>query len=250
MVVETQILLSDPIAISIGQCLYPFAVKGSVTSVQEVPPLTDLYTDAAATIPYTGTNATTVYVQSATPSTTVYTATATVAATGCFTANTVSVTVSALPDTTITRVDDTLTAAETGATYQWYTCTAGPVYTIIPGATSQSYTATAIGSYAVDVTLNGCTSRSTCFDVTTLGTSSFDMNALTVYPNPVVDILSIRYNEEITAINVYDLSGRLVKQITPNQTEVEVNMSELAAAMYIVKVNAGGNQTEIKVIKK
>lgn len=213
-------------------------------------PVTNLFTDAGATIPYTGTNATTVYVQSATPSTTVYTATATIGATGCFTSNTVSVTVSALPDTTITRVDDTLTAAENGATYQWYTCSAGPVYTIIPGETSQSYTATAIGSYAVDVTKNGCTTRSTCFDVTTLGTSSFDMNALTVYPNPVVDILSIRYNEEITAINVYDLSGRLVKQITPNQTEVEVNMSELAAAMYIVKVNAGGNQTEIKVIKK
>lgn len=213
-------------------------------------PVTNLFTDAGATIPYTGTNATTVYVQSATPSTTVYTATATIGATGCFTSNTVSVTVSALPDTTISRVDDTLTAAEAGATYQWYTCSAGPVYTIIPGETSQSYTATAIGSYAVDVTKNGCTTRSTCFDVTTLGTSSFDMNALTVYPNPVVDILSIRYNEEITAINVYDLSGRLVKQITPNQTEVEVNMFELAAAMYIVKVNAGGNQTEIKVIKK
>lgn len=213
-------------------------------------PVTNLFTDAGATIPYTGTNATTVYVQSATPSTTVYTATATIGATGCFRSNTVSVTVNALPDATITRVVDTLTAAENGATYQWYTCSAGPVYTIIPGETSQSYTATAIGSYAVDVTKNGCTTRSTCFDVTTLGTSSFDMNALTVYPNPVVDILSIRYNEEITAINVYDLSGRLVKQITPNQTEVEVNMSELAAAMYIVKVNAGGNQTEIKVIKK
>ena len=213
-------------------------------------PVTNLFTDAGATIPYTGTNATTVYVQSATPGTTVYTVTATIGATGCFRNNTVSVTVSALPNTTISRVDDTLTAAEAGATYQWYTCSAGPVYTIIPGETSQSYTATAIGSYAVDVTLNGCTSRSTCFDVTTLGTSSFDMNALTVYPNPVVDILSIRYNEEITAINVYDLSGRLVKQITPNQTEVEVNMSELAAAMYIVKVNAGESQTEIKVIKK
>lgn len=214
-------------------------------------PVTNLFTDAAATIPYVaGSNATTVYVQSATPGTTVYTATATIGATGCFRNNTVSVIVSALPDTTISRVDDTLTAAEAGATYQWYTCSAGPVYNIIPGETSQSYTATAIGSYAVDVTLNGCTSRSTCFDVTALGSSSFDMNALTVYPNPVVDILSIRYNEEITAINVYDLSGRLVKQITPNQTEVEVNMSELAAAMYIVKVNAGGNQTEIKVIKK
>lgn len=214
-------------------------------------PVTDLYTDAAATVSYVGgTTASTVYVKSATVGSQSYTATSTVTATGCSTSNIVSVTVNALPDATVSRVDDILTAAETGATYQWYTCAAGPVYTPIGGATSQSYTATAIGSYAVDVTLNGCTSRSTCFDVTTLGSSSFDMNALTVYPNPVVDILSIRYNEEITAINVYDLSGRLVKQITPNQTEVEVNMSELAAAMYIVKVNAGGNQTEIKVIKK
>ncbi|MFN7044304.1 MAG: T9SS type A sorting domain-containing protein [Flavobacterium sp.] len=214
-------------------------------------PITDLYTDAAATVFYVGgTSASTVYVKSTTLGSQSYTATSTDPSTGCFNSNTVNVIVNALPEATITRVDDTLTASETGATYQWYTCTAGPVYTIIPGATSQSYTATAIGSYAVDVTLNGCTSRSTCFDVTTLGTSSFDMSALTVYPNPVLDILSIRYNEEITAINVYDLSGRLVKQVTPNQTEVEVNMSELAAAMYIVKVNSGGNQTEIKVIKK
>jgi hypothetical protein len=212
-------------------------------------PLTDLYTDAAATIPYTGTNATTVYVKSSTIGTQTYTVTST-AATTCFTTATVDVEVSALPDTTISRLDDTLTVAEAGATYQWVTCDAGPVYTPIGGATSQSYLVTAIGSYAVEVTKNGCTTRSACFDVTTLGTSSFDMNALTVYPNPVVDILSIRYNEEITAINVYDLSGRLVKQITPNQTEVEVNMSELAAAMYIVKVNAGESQTEIKVIKK
>ena len=212
-------------------------------------PLTDLYTDAAATIPYTGTNATTVYVKSSTIGTQTYTVTST-AATTCFTTATVDVEVSALPDTTISRLDDTLTVAEAGATYQWVTCDAGPVYTPIGGATSQSYLVTAIGSYAVEVTKNGCTTRSACFDVTTLGSSSFDMNALTVYPNPVVDILSIRYTEEITAINVYDLSGRLVKQITPNQTEVEVNMSELAAAMYIVKVNAGESQTEIKVIKK
>lgn len=214
-------------------------------------PVTNLYTNAAGTIPYVaGSNASTVYVKSSTAGSQTYTATSTNPLTSCFNSNTVNVTVNALPNATITRVDDTLTAAETGATYQWYTCTAGPVYTIIPGATSQSYTATATGSYAVDVTLNGCTSRSTCFDVTTLGSSSFDMNALSVYPNPVINTLSIKYNEEITSVSVYDLSGRLVKQVMPNQTEAQVDMSELAAAMYIVKVNAGGNQTEIKVIKK
>jgi hypothetical protein len=162
----------------------------------------------------------------------------------------VTITVNALPNNATTQSGDTLTATETGATYQWVTCSAGPIYTPIGGETSQSYLVTAIGSYAVEVTKNGCTLRSACVDVTSLSTDSFNLNALQVYPNPVINTLSIRYTEEITTISVYDLSGRLVKQVTPNQTEAQVDMSELAAAMYIVKVNAGGNQTEIKVIKK
>lgn len=214
-------------------------------------PVTNLFTDASATIPYVaGSNAVTVYVQSATPSTTVYTATATIGATGCFRSNTVSVTVNALPDATITRVDDTLTAAEAGATYQWYTCSAGPVYTIIPGATSQSYVATATGSYAVDVTKNGCTTRSTCFDVTTLSNDSFDLAKLAYYPNPVVDKFTVTYTSAITAIQVYDISGRLVKNISSDNTEVNVDMSDVAASVYIVKVFADNTMGEFKVIKK
>jgi len=212
-------------------------------------PLTDLYTDAGATIPYTGTNASTVYVKSSTIGTQTYTATAT-AATTCFTTATVDVAVSALPDTTITRADDTLTVAETGATYQWYACSAGPVFTPIVGATSQSYLATAIGSYAVDVTLNGCTTRSTCFDVTTLSSNSFNLANLAYYPNPVVDKFTITYSSAITAIQVYDISGRLVKNLTTDNTEVNVDMSDVAASVYIVKVFADNTMGEFKVIKK
>jgi hypothetical protein len=104
--------------------------------------------------------------------------------------------------------------------------------------------------YAIN-TVSGCSSIP--FEVTvtvTLGNENFDLNNLKFYPNPVVDVFTIQYNKEIESINIFDLSGRLVRQLSPKQLEAQVDMSDLAAAMYIVKVNAGGKQTEIKVMKK
>jgi hypothetical protein len=272
-------------------------VSGSQNSTITWSPTTNLYTNAAATIPYTaGTNTTTVYVKSSTAGVYTYEATATVNETGCANGAAVSVTVNAntsnstttsacgsytwavngqtytdggtytnvvgchtetlnltinaLPDTTVTRTDDTLTVAETGATYQWVTCDGGSVYTPIGGASSQSYTVTAVGSYAVEVTKNGCTERSTCFDVTTLSNNSFDLTKLAYYPNPVVDRFTVTYTSAITAIQVYDISGRLVKNITTNSNEVNVDMSDVAASVYIVKVFADNTMGEFKVIKK
>ena len=59
-----------------------------------------------------------------------------------------------------------------------------------------------------------------------------------------------KYNKEIESINVFDLSGRLIRQLNPKQLEAQIDMSEFAAAMYIVKVTADGKQTEIKIMKK
>jgi subtilisin-like proprotein convertase family protein len=91
-------------------------------------PNTNLYTDPAATIPYTGTPVTTVYAMP--PTTTTYTATATVA--GCTSAPaSVTVTVNQLPAITVQpqalsapvcpgfNVNYSVTATGTGLTYQW-----------------------------------------------------------------------------------------------------------------------------------
>ena len=167
---------------------------------------------------------------------------------GCHT-ETLNLTINPLPNNATTQSGDTLTATETGATYQWVLCDGS--FTPISGAVGQSYLVTAIGSYAVEVTsANGCMLRSACINVTTLSGNTFDLTNLTYYPNPVVDFFTIKYNKEIQSINVFDLSGRLVRQLNPKQLEAQVDMSELAAAMYIVKVDADGKQTEIKVIKK
>jgi hypothetical protein len=329
---------------SVNRLNTTFVWDSSIPTTIEWSPITNLYTDAAATVAYVaGNNASTVYVKSPTVATTTYTVTASVPSTGCETTATVDVivnpntsnstiatacdtytwavngttytssgiytnvvgchtetldltitpssslptevvsvcdtytwaangttytasgvytsvtncvtstldlTINVSPSDATTQTGDTLTATETGATYQWVTCDGGGVFTPIGGAMSQSYLVTAIGSYAVEVTKNGCTVRSACIDVTSLSGNTFDLTNLKYYPNPVVDIFTVKYDKEIESINVFDLSGRLVRQLNPKQLEVQVDMSELAAAMYIVKVNAGGKQTEIKVMKK
>ncbi len=161
----------------------------------------------------------------------------------------VEVTVNGLPTATITRVDDTLTVYEANATYQWVLC--GDTQTPIAGATSQTFTATTAGSYAVIVTSqNGCTATSECFEIATLSTKSFDAAKLGYYPNPVTDVLTVSHTDIISSLQVFDITGRIVRNLKVNANEVTVDMANMPAAVYIVKVFTDSTSGEFKVVKK
>ena len=65
---------------------------------------------------------------------------------------------------TVTQTGATLTAEQSGATYQWLDCDNG--YAVIATETNQSYTPSNVtGNYAVEVTLNGCVDTSACYHV-------------------------------------------------------------------------------------
>lgn len=104
--------------------------------------------------------------------------------------------------------------------------------------------------YAVSV-IGSCRSNVLAVTVTvTLDNRTFDLENLKFYPNPVVDQLTIVYTKEITSIQIYNLNGQLVKMVQPNATNVQVDMTELSTAMYIVKVYAEDKSAELKVYKK
>tara|TARA_Y100000813_G_scaffold30453_1_gene19289 strand:- start:5 stop:3169 length:3165 start_codon:yes stop_codon:yes gene_type:complete len=67
----------------------------------------------------------------------------------------------------------TLTALATSATYQWLDC--NNINTPIVGETNQSFSPTSNGSYAVEVTENGCTAISSCYAVNNLMSLSFNI---------------------------------------------------------------------------
>ena len=94
--------------------------------------------------------------------------------------------------------------------------------------------------------------RSTTLAVTVtvvLGNASFDLSQLNYYPNPVNDIFNVKYIKEIISVDVYDLTGRKVIEMKPNTLDVQVNMTNLSSAMYIVKLRSVDGITELKVYK-
>jgi len=110
-------------------------------------------------------------------------------------------------DKGVTQNDILLTADQNGADYQWIDCSNMQA---IFGATDQSYTAIANGSYAVVITMNTCSDTSDCYSVTTL-----DMEELTkqtqwsVFPNPASEYFSIQtLNDGV--FEIFDFSGKLI----------------------------------------
>ncbi|MEM9325678.1 MAG: T9SS type A sorting domain-containing protein [Bacteroidota bacterium] len=90
---------------------------------------------------------------------------------GCDSLLTLDLTIKTV-NTTVQKSDLTLTSAAADATYQWLDCDNGNMP--ISGATSQSYTVSATGNYAVMVTKDGCTATSDCsfVDIVACNTSS------------------------------------------------------------------------------
>ena len=101
------------------------------------------------------------------------------------------------------------------------------------------------------VSVNGtCRSAALAVTVTVvLGKESFDLSQLNYYPNPVKDIFNVKYNKEIISVDVYDLTGRKVIEMKPNTLEVQLNMTNLSNAMYIVRLQSVDGITELKVYK-
>ena len=92
-------------------------------------------------------------------------------------------------DVNVTKVGNTLTVTETGATYQWINCATNMP---ISGANAASYTATTSGNYKVAITKNSCVDTSTCYTVNIAScNASLDY---TVLSNDSVRCKQIRVN--------------------------------------------------------
>nr|MBA3901352.1 T9SS type A sorting domain-containing protein [Bacteroidota bacterium] len=122
----------------------------------------------------------------------------------CQSIENVSINEPAQLDTSITITNITLTATldDEDATYQWINCDDN---SDIPGATEQSFTPVENGSYAVTVTLDGCSETSFCQMISTVGIEniSSDNAILNVYPNPNDGrfIISTDKEAEYTLVN-------------------------------------------------
>ncbi len=139
-------------------------------------------------------------------------------------------TINKSPEALISLDGNTLTASDTGS-YQWINCATN---TIVPGATSQSYLVTDDGSYAVVITVNGCTDTSDCREVTINGIAGSGADKMVrIYPNPAHDRVHIAASAPVT-VTLSSLEGRVVLL----QKDVrEIDLSGFADGVYLIRVS-------------
>ncbi len=76
------------------------------------------------------------------------------------------------------------------------------------------------------------------------------VNAVKVYPNPVRDVLNISFESVISSISIYNLLGQEMLTKSMNAKESSIDVSQLAAGTYLVKIIAGDALKTMKVIKE
>jgi hypothetical protein len=169
---------------------------------------------------------------------------------GCDSAVVLTLTVTPV-DTSVTKSGNTLTSNQAGATYQWLNCTTG---TAISGATNQNYIVTANGSYAVIVTINGCTDTSNCHIVNTVGIyQNYISSQLSVSPNPASDKLYIKSNNLLqnVIVRITDAAGKEISIYTFSQLQNQtIDIASLTAGFYLMEINTANGKAIKRFVRE
>ena len=163
----------------------------------------------------------------------------------------IELTINNVSDLTTTTSGITISANNLGATYQWLDCDNSNA--IILGETGQSFTPTANGNYAVELTENGCVDTTSCVSISTLGIIENDFgNGFVVYPNPTIGNFAVDLGDiyETSYVSIADVNGKLIYSKSTSQSQI-LNLSiEEATGIYIVSIYAGNKKAVIRLIKK
>ena len=169
---------------------------------------------------------------------------------GCDSIITIDLTVNTI-DISVTQSAITLTANFSGAGYQWLNCDDN--YAMISGEVNQSFTAVANGTYAVEITLNGCVDTSICYSITTVSVTKNDFGKnLFVYPNPTDGHFDINLgvNHQSIMIIITDLKGKVIQSKTYNERQSLNLKIEEPAGVYLLNIESGDKKAGIRLVKK
>jgi hypothetical protein len=170
-------------------------------------------------------------------------------AAGCDSVVTLDLTINTV-NVSVTQAGEVLTADETGATYQWLDC---ETQTAISGATNQTFTATANGSYAVEVTKDGCTDTSACSTVSGIGIIENDFGtSLVLFPNPTDGNFTVDLGANYQNVNIrlLDLSGKLIESNNHELGQAfDMTINE-PAGVYLVHIEAENRNAIIRLVKE
>lgn len=155
----------------------------------------------------------------------------------------------------VTRMGQkTLKANTSNASYQWVDCDNG--YASIAGATSQSFTPSVNGNYAVIVSQGGCSDTSDCMAITSVGAAySVPTTPVSLYPNPAQSSIRLSFSLDkgsSATISIFSMEGReLIKKqmdtLPVGQQTIRMDVSDLPAGLYHVLLVADNKRAMKKM---
>ncbi len=146
-----------------------------------------------------------------------------------------------------TNTGNLVLTSSPGASYQWVTC---PDYTPIPGATSANYTVTANGSYAVIASgANGCTDTSNCIVIANVSIEDYEINGVSIYPNPTNDVVIIEFTAASAKIEILDAQGKLIQSSTIVSGD-QISLENEQSGVYLVRIMTDKATTVHRIVKQ
>lgn len=145
---------------------------------------------------------------------------------------------------------NTLIAAAENVNYQWIDCFTGMP---ISGETNQTFHPGSNSIYRVELSSGDCSILSACFPFILTSVQENELSqTISIYPNPVSDFLIIESGEVFmeTLVEVNNILGASVKkQKFHNQSQFQVNVSDLPNGVYITTITVGEQEAVYKIIK-
>jgi hypothetical protein len=143
----------------------------------------------------------------------------------------------------------TLTATQNGAQYQWVDCNNG--FAAVGGATAQNFSPAADGSYAVIVTVNGCSDTSACLTYSTIGIEESANFVSSVYPNPTTGMITVQLHTAVSSMTVTDVTGRIVREFAEQSASaVSIDLNKEAKGVYFLNVYVNERVQTLRIVKE
>lgn len=132
----------------------------------------------------------------------------------------------------------------TGYSYQWY-LDGSP----LPGETTSSISVYETGYYSLQlIATNGCTNMSADFYAVAQSIDDIYKTELSVYPNPVQNVLFIDPVPEEAAWWIFDVTGRVVQSGKLKENSIDV--SGLESGVYLIRIVTSDSDGSARFVKE
>jgi len=82
-----------------------------------------------------------------------------------------------------------------------------------------------------------------------LSSESFVSSFFKVFPNPVENILNVKFHQVIKSIQIFNVVGQQVFDHDYHESELQIDLAYLSSGTYLIKVLTADSNKTFRVVK-